>query len=463
MNDTKLNRGSWITMVASILLIVLVVLTNIYRYGLPTDGWSYIDEGGFDANILGLPSAIQSGDIPVSIEGVTIDGASIPRPETLRAGGSVQFEVTRGDETVALSIPMGNWNLTALGKEMLKGWSSFLVGIVYFLIGVFVFSRRPENTASQVLLFLGTVRLAMILVFIVPESYSERMFPLAITSVALLGYFVWGLLLFPTILLLSLVFPRPKWPYRTHPMLTLAAIYLTMPALIVLVGGPLSADGPTVGFGLVAVYGLLTVVSIVHTLITERRDPVARAQIQWVGFGVALVAGYQFLANASGFILQTDQTWPWWAEIIDAIIYLALPVTIGVAILRYRLWDIDLIVRRTLQYALLTGLLAMVYLGSVIVLQKIFENAAGEQSAISIVISTLIIAALFSPLRRRVQDVIDRRFYRSKYDASRTLARFAQTARDEVELEALTDELVHVVEETMRPESVWLWLRRDKA
>jgi hypothetical protein len=137
---------------------------------------------------------------------------------------------------------------------------------------------------------------------------------------------------------------------------------------------------------------------------------------------------------------------------------MALPIGIGVAILRYRLWDIDIIIRRTLQYALLTGLLAFVYLGCVLILQQLFEAVTGQASPLAIVASTLAIAALFSPLRHRVQAFIDRRLYRKKYDAAQTLAAFAAAARDETDLEALTTQLLRVVTETMQAEQVRLWL-----
>ncbi|MFN2222152.1 MAG: hypothetical protein ACK2UH_06345, partial [Candidatus Promineifilaceae bacterium] len=123
-------------------------------------------------------------------------------------------------------------------------------------------------------------------------------------------------------------------------------------------------------------------------------------------------------------------------------------------------WDINVIIRKTVVYAVLTALLALVYFGVIIVLQNIFEAVSGEQSAISIVVSTLVIAALFAPLRRRVQDFIDRRFYRRRYDAEKTLSAFAQFVRDETDLEALRAELLRVTQETMQPEQVSIWLKR---
>lgn len=146
---------------------------------------------------------------------------------------------------------------------------------------------------------------------------------------------------------------------------------------------------------------------------------------------------------------------------IATLVYVSLPVSITLAMFRYRLWDVDVIVRRTLQYSVLTGVLALVYFGSVILLQTIVGQVTDEKSPVVIVLSTLLIAALFAPLRRRVQRFIDRRFYRAGYDAAQMLARFGQRARDEVELEALTAELVQVVQETMQPKRLSLWLAQE--
>jgi hypothetical protein len=148
-----------------------------------------------------------------------------------------------------------------------------------------------------------------------------------------------------------------------------------------------------------------------------------------------------------------------WFYLIElSIFWFGLPIVLGLAIFKYRLYDIDIIIQRTLQYSFLTGLLVLIYFGSVVLLQSLVDNITGEQSPMVIVISTLAIAALFNPLRMRTQDIIDRRFYRRKYDAERALAQFAAEARDEVDMEKLTTALMGVVEETLQPEDASLWL-----
>jgi hypothetical protein len=147
------------------------------------------------------------------------------------------------------------------------------------------------------------------------------------------------------------------------------------------------------------------------------------------------------------------------------IALIGMPISMGIAILRYRLYEIDLLINRTLVYASLTAILAGVYFGGVTATQTLFRTISGQEQLPQLVVvaSTLVIAALFNPLRRRIQRFIDRSFYRSKYDAAKTLEGFSMKLRDETDLEALSEDLVGVVRETMQPAHVSLWLRPDTA
>ncbi|WP_423223194.1 hypothetical protein [Candidatus Amarolinea aalborgensis] len=195
-------------------------------------------------------------------------------------------------------------------------------------------------------------------------------------------------------------------------------------------------------------------------------DPIQRQQIKWVVFGLAitLVPMGVILAAVGIFGLDLFEGNSA-AETLGLLVWIGFlivfPLSIVVSILRYRLWDIDVVIRKTLVYTVLTALLALVYVGSVILLQGLVGTLTGvEQSTLAVVVSTLAIAAIFTPLRRRIQDVIDRRFYRKKYDAQQVLAQFALTAQDETDLDALTGELARVVQETLQPEQVSVWLRK---
>jgi len=191
----------------------------------------------------------------------------------------------------------------------------------------------------------------------------------------------------------------------------------------------------------------------------RRSGPVERLQLKWVAYSVALVATTALIVEVGLANLFPVLYFP--GTVVSSIVILAVPVTVGVAMLRYRLYDIDVVINLTLVYAILSTTLAAVYFCGIVVLQRSFAVLTGQEKLpqLAIVASTLVIAALFNPFRRRIQDLIDRRFYRRKYDARNTLSAFSKTLRDETDLDVLGEDLVAVVRNTMQPEHVSLWLR----
>jgi hypothetical protein len=193
-----------------------------------------------------------------------------------------------------------------------------------------------------------------------------------------------------------------------------------------------------------------------------RATPDERQQMKWAMYGVFLFVGFTLLLAWLPTRLDLDAALPWWGSMQGLLWSMAVsivPTFFTLAILRYRLWDIDLIIRRTLIYSVVTALLALVYFAGVALFQGLFSILTGELSSLAVVISTLAIAALFTPLRNRVQRFVDRRFYRRKYDAEQTLDAFSKTVRDEIDIDGVETALLRAVNDTMQPESVGLWVR----
>jgi hypothetical protein len=268
-----------------------------------------------------------------------------------------------------------------------------------------------------------------------------------------IGLIVYLLLLFPTGRL-----PSSRWrPFAWASVAVISAAVIWS-----------SVISPDVGFNAPPSPVQLSVLLLggvaAASVIVGRRNArgVERQQIKWL-----LYVGPLFFIAAGlhvGFYYfwLTERLWGLWASyFLVAIGGLSGPTAIGIAILRYRLYEIDLIINRTLVYGSLTATLVALYFGVIVVLQRLFVLLTGQQSTLAVVASTLLIAALFTPLRRRIQSFIDRRFYRRKYDARKTLEAFSAKLRNETDLDALSDDLVGMVKDTMLPSHVSLWLRAE--
>jgi hypothetical protein len=360
------------------------------------------------------------------------------------------------------------------------------IAVGYSVIGAVIASRLPAHPIGWICCaigFMGAVEhfsgeYAVYALLAHPEVLLGGQAMLWISLWAWI--FMFGLIVFLLFLFPTGQFPSRQW--RTFAWLS-AALFV-MAAILVAISPDAVLDtlgsSGNVGFSLpnpLAVGGLpnlyrpvqasvlaLGLVAAVSVVVGRRgATGIERQQIKWLLYAGAIWFG----GNVFRTLVLSPIVGAWWGVWVGYLLVgvggLGGPIAIGIAILRYRLYEIDLIINRTLVYGLLTATLVAVYFGGIVVLQKVFIVLTGEKSTLAVVASTLTIAALFNPLRRRIQSFIDRRFYRRKYNARKTLEAFSAKLRDETDLDALSDDLVGVVRGTMQPAHVSLWLRPETA
>lgn len=362
-----------------------------------------------------------------------------------------------------------------------------LLGIVFGLVGALIVSRQPRNVVGWLSVFpaiSGSLSAWLgALIGQIPAAPSSPSWALLLAL--WFNGISWAFLIFP-LFLLPLFFPtgRPltrRWGWVALYIVLAGLGFIIVASLVKEISANVTGGGPDwsvanpigilpnawledlfngPGWGLVlASSALLPAISLIVRY--RRAGAVERAQIKWLLYASGLFV-LIYVLGVSGFFAEAGAGFTV-GEITNLLLSvgaIAIPIAIGISILRYRLFDIDIVIRRTLTYALVSGILVLVFVGSVILLQQVFAaiTRAGQNELVT-VLSTLAIAALFVPVRNRVQGLIDRRFNRKKYDAQKVLGEFAQTVRDETDLTRLTGRLVDVVSETMQPRSVGLWLK----
>ena len=364
----------------------------------------------------------------------------------------------------------------------LLGGASFLI---FPLVGAMIASRRARNpigwlclTIGLLWMFSGALDYYDVYGMMRPGSLP---FPLAmawvnnwlwVPSVGLMGTYVF------------LLFPDGRLPSRRwRPLAWLCGVVIAWGIVGVAFGpGPLQDLGGIqnpigllrpwmmpafwVSLPLLPLCMLASALSLVMRYRHSRGDE--RQQIKWIAFSASVVALVYLIAIIASLVFPAD-SWTtvgpvWWLNLLTyaaLLSFVAIPIAVGIAVLKYRLYDIDVIINRALVYGSLTAMLIALYFGGIVVLQRLFVLLTGQQSTLAVVASTLLIAALFNTLRRRIQGFVDRSFYRGKYDARKTLEAFSAKLRDETDLEALRGDLVGLVRETMQATHVSLWLRPD--
>jgi hypothetical protein len=379
----------------------------------------------------------------------------------------------------ALGLLLLALNLSHLETHVFDYWlvNALQVGS-FSIIGAIIASRLPANpvgwlfcaAACTIAVEYLSAEYAIYALLARPDSLpaGEALAWLAFWAwIPSIGCIVLSLLLFPNGRLPS---SRWRWLAWLSVLLTIAgAVWVALsPGGIGNLGSipnPLGIEGLPRGYKPVqTIMSALLLVAAVSTLGLRllRTSGIEHQQIKWPAFIAVMAAGGSILYDTA-ISEAIGLRWLEWAGYVGLIAALVcFPISIGIAIVRYRLYEIDTLINRTLVYALLTAILAAVYFGAVVLLQRVFVALTGQQSTLAVVASTLVIAALFNPLRRRIQSFVDRRFYRRKYDARKTLEAFSAKLKNETDLESLNNDLVGVVRETMQPAHVSLWLRPDQ-
>jgi hypothetical protein len=349
-----------------------------------------------------------------------------------------------------------------------------MVAVGYSTVGAIVASRLPESPIGWLFCAIG-------LIFGVSHFSAEyaaydllapsRSLP-AGEVLAWLTSWVWvfglGLIVFLDLLFPNGRLPSARWRWFARftaiALLPAAILGALSPGLITssTLQNPFGIEGlPNATMPVQAFMYALIVVGVSSMLARLRHaGRIERQQIKWFAYATVVVISGVILKNI--VYPPVGVMWVWWVGLVlTALGVVSSPIAMGVAIFRYRLYGIDILINRTLVYGSLTATLVALYFAVVVLLQSLFVVLIGEKSTLAVVASTLVIAALFNPFRRRIQSVVDRRFYRRKYDARKTLESFSTQLRNETDLKALSDDLVGVARETMQPAHVSLWLLPD--
>lgn len=473
---TNRHRANLVVLLLAACFLSLTAAFMMQHVTGPGDG-ARLEPGGLvwsNSGIIVSPlernqvGGLRPGDIVVAVAGRSMEewthllvDPGVARP-TWRAGDVVTYTVLRAGHHIDVPVIVGPYSTGAILRD---DWGSLVFALAFALIGTFVFLRRSADRAARALFFAGCCLLSAqtwslgLQIYDVVDSTGFWLYH--ITAIGVYTVFWASLLHF------ALVFPRPH-PLTTRWRWLIPAIYAS-PAVFGVVYlittraathstlDWIGAWAPTQGI-IGIIYFAASLLILLDTLRISR-DPITSRQIRWVVFAGVLSGGAALVLSIlpgdvfGRAIISTN---------VLGLVLLPIPLTLAFAILRYRLFDIDVIIRRTMVYGSLTAVLAGVYFVGVIGVQTLVNTLTGQQkqqSAVLVVVTTLLIAALFQPLRGQAQRFVDRRFYRSKYDAKTTLDRFGDSLRSEVELNHLTTRLLDTVEQTMHPAHVSLWLR----
>lgn len=450
------DRGSWLVLMLALLLLTMGTVQLVHRLTLPTLGWEINDVGDagrpvLEQNLLGLPSPLRPGDVWVTLEGQPVIQMLLAAPDfgqPYRAGQLLTIGVERAGQRLEFEVPLGHWSVAAVLRTLYLGlWTHYPV-LLGFLIAAFAFWQRPRLDAARLLLMFYVVQLLIYLSGSVEAeagyAVADLVSPLSYMLTLFFGGLSYLLLLAPLLLHLCLTFPEPKPLLRRSPWLLTVAYLLPWLALAgFTASGTLYAFGRTQLYLLTGGYSLISSAVFVHTFMTVK-DPLRRAQVRWVTFGfVALGASgiawvLALLGVGRGTLIGAVNSFP------SALV---LTLCLALALLRYRLFDIDLILNRTLVYTALTACVVLLYIVTVGAVGALLGTRGNLTLSL---LGTGLVAVLFQPLRVSLQRAVNRLLYGQRDEPYALLTRLSQQIRAVQVPEQMLPTLAQTVAETLK-------------
>jgi signal transduction histidine kinase len=413
-DERRFDRGSWIALAYAVVIFVCSAAEIAFSLSLPHDGWVITSAGAatgiqLEFNWLGRPSKVRQNDLLLAIDGKSVTqihsealAFSGMQPRTWPDGHILQYTVRRGGEELTVDVPVHyysllDYQLITLRWDSASHLAQVISSLLFFALGILVFFRRPREPAAHALLFIGTGFFFQWLY--IPDSVIHIFDPFA--SVFFQVFNSWTNAIVPSLAYIILAFPTPRWPLTRFPHLTLALLYLpySLAAILcylLLPHDPVALEQALFYVGVSPlIWILLTLPMLIHSIFSKR-GPVERAQTKWLAFGMG------------SFICIGITSWLVGVPLGSTLGWLMLPICVAIAILRYRLFDIDLIINRALVYGTLTVLVISMYVFVVGYLGTLFT--AKNNLMISL-LATGLVAVLFQPLRDRLQLAVNRLMY----------------------------------------------------
>jgi signal transduction histidine kinase len=462
-NTHRFDRSSRLIVFLALSLLFITLAQKAYRFTLPTDGFSsypadVTNAPIFQKNLLGLPSPLQAGDEFVAVGGLPytllVQSPFLAR-QKLEAGDTVQYTVLRGGKEITLEVPLYSWTWQGIGRAFLdrvrQGFpTNYASWLALVLVG-FVFWQRPRNITAQLMLLFYTVELTIFISRIGSSvSVADLLNPLAYGFSLILGHVSYSIFEAPLILHLCLTFPRPKSFLEGRPWLVV--ILYVLPWLLFFLDLVLGIG--VFSFISAGVYALLCALTLTHTFVTVK-DPVNAARVRWFAFGFALSSLFGVLYILNNFSLIPREVYSFVSVFPSGLV---LTICLAIAILGYRLFDIDIIINRTLVYGALSACVIGLYILVVGALGVLFR---AQGNLILSLLATGFVAVLFQPLRERLQSFVNHLMYGEREEPYKLFSKLNQRIESAVEPEKVLPTILETITQALKLPFASIALYRD--